>query len=626
MQTPATRLLENIIREELTLIREDNGPSDLEKFDGKQLPEPTATSIQKFFGLSVDGIFGDKTSKAVADFIYGPKNGHGIDTVEELYDRMKSDGWDVGAKTGTIFANNGKMANSILRLMQIRSQLTANKVRSSLFRISTSNLDHPAYSNYPNLKKVKYGLDYGGRDSWSTIELDLSREQEKTTGENPNKPKGLDTQKVFEDTFEIYRDFIKRSYQGVITIKPGHGVKELVTTCNVLPKLMQTLTTITINELAALSQQYSKQGKTSRNMFKHIIDAGTKYYQYIIGEKLVNGQPTKGTKVYNTRPPAACHLSPKQIVDLWATMGQVEDHINKLINLAPAYYKDTRTPGDDWLELRKDIADSLYELGQFLDSPNYDKNTTKPKIAPSKGILAQIGKYGLGQPGGAEAMALYNVMQDYPHETLLVLGILSDFVPVIGWAMSAGFFAADAELYRREGKYYDAGISAIFVVLPMLSKIPMFKAYSAAFFERLGVKLSAEKAVKLAVAEKTFINTLVANKQMVQQQLKNLIRREIARQTPRINYATIAKDPVAIILRKIVNGTLELERVAKYFGAQLTLELGKFLTAEKAWEYLMHLTGLDKKTLETFNPSEVNKLIKSDPDEMQTIRKQKENE
>ena len=103
MQRPATSLLETIIREELSLLQEQD------------LPKPTAGSIQKFLGLSVDGQFGDNTSKAVADYIYG--NDHSVKTVSDLYDRMKKDGLPVGAKTGTIFANNGEMAKSIIKLM-----------------------------------------------------------------------------------------------------------------------------------------------------------------------------------------------------------------------------------------------------------------------------------------------------------------------------------------------------------------------------------------------------------------------------------------------------------------------------------------------------------------------------
>ena len=58
MQTSATRLLETIIREELIIL--------YEQFDNA--PKATAADIQKFLGVSVDGQFGDDSSKAAADF------------------------------------------------------------------------------------------------------------------------------------------------------------------------------------------------------------------------------------------------------------------------------------------------------------------------------------------------------------------------------------------------------------------------------------------------------------------------------------------------------------------------------------------------------------------------------
>ena len=184
MQTSATRLLETIIREELHFLLE------------QQLPEPTSGSIQKFLKVPVDGVFGDKTAIAVANYIYG--NNHSVKTVSDLYDRMKKDGMSVGAKTGTIFANNGEMAKSIIKLMKQKIETDANSNTSTkkpftidkrgnrVFEIPTNKQGEPihqrkvndmvylwnkfigeyvyaAYSKYPTAVPSGYILD---RSEW----------------------------------------------------------------------------------------------------------------------------------------------------------------------------------------------------------------------------------------------------------------------------------------------------------------------------------------------------------------------------------------------------------------------------------------------------------------------------
>ena len=147
MQTSATSLLENIIRQEIILLREQLNKT----------PKATAGDIQRFLGVSVDGDFGDDSAKAAADFIYGKNTSHGIQTVSDLYDRMQSDGWAVGAKTGTIFGP--QMAKSIVQLISLRQGPSGWEKKEK------------AYSGYPTLNKWKFGLDYGGRDKYSTTQV-----------------------------------------------------------------------------------------------------------------------------------------------------------------------------------------------------------------------------------------------------------------------------------------------------------------------------------------------------------------------------------------------------------------------------------------------------------------------
>ena len=83
--------------------------------------KPNAGDIQKFLQevgedigpTGVDYDFGDNSAKAFANFWYkGYKN---INTLSQLYDKLKSDGYDVGAKSGKIFGV--KMSNIISNLL-----------------------------------------------------------------------------------------------------------------------------------------------------------------------------------------------------------------------------------------------------------------------------------------------------------------------------------------------------------------------------------------------------------------------------------------------------------------------------------------------------------------------------
>ena len=78
---------------------------------------PNAIDIQKYLikngylpayrlekGKSIrndDGDFGDLSAEAFAKYYYGDFNN--IKTIEGLYDKLKSDGYDLGSKTGKIF-------------------------------------------------------------------------------------------------------------------------------------------------------------------------------------------------------------------------------------------------------------------------------------------------------------------------------------------------------------------------------------------------------------------------------------------------------------------------------------------------------------------------------------------
>ena len=575
MQTSATRLLENIIREELALIRENNGPSDLKKYEGKSLPEPTAGSIQKFLGIPIDGDFGDETAKAVANFIYGPNTGHGIDTVEELYDRMKQDRWDVGAKTGTIFANNGKMANSILDLMSMRTAFTG---AGRVMRISTEYLDHPAYSNYPNINKVKYGLDYGGRDKWSTTELrDFLKKKE-----NPYKPAGIKSNLTHKEQSEIFQNFIKRSFAGVNNDK-----------CTGLEKLMKRLSTININELAMLSYHYNKK------MFQYIIDFGVKYYPYSLNGKLHTGK---------------CGLHPDTMKKIHKHFFAVENHIDKVIDLRAGQFAEFERIGDIWVDLKINIANSLYDLGQYINLPNSGFEASNgPVLGSVKSnmpIKSNIPKpsassYFLVGAGSDFAYTTYNLGKKYPHEVALIASIGLSFMGPIGLLASGAIMAIDSYSYYKEGDYENAGLSAIFAVLPFM-RISGIPRLTRSQWTKFGQRVANSRYSQLAKADKLLLQQVAKQKDAIKATLTKLVGPAAKRTAGKWTIESLRNNPVNLLLRKLANGTLTLAKL----GADFAIGTIPYMAANEAWALIMKLYGLDEKQIEAMSEYEIQEFLK----------------
>ena len=588
MQRPATSLLETIIREEVSLLTEQ----ELKTFQDSIIPKPTAGSIQKFLKVSVDGQFGDCTAEAVANFIYGKNTGHGIKinnckkpakedrgkAVELLYDRMDEDGWTVGAKTGSIFANNGDMANSIIKLMRERIGPF-----STFDKIDTRYIDHPAYTQHKkSINKRKYGLDFGGRDVSSTTVPGAWRDSwGPMTGThgvqyNPSQPENWNPNLTREELSKLGAE----AMSGAPLYKKKCGLYE---TANYIG-------TLDINQLRGIHNNYQSDPS---NMFGWVIDL-TKRKKYGYKE---NG------KVHNSGPYQALNLTPsctmlrKYYPEFKLRMIASIEKIEKAVNLSEqAYGPNSRIYGSGpYKQFKNDLFDSMIKLYEFLglDPEAFPPSKTGQLIPNSEQLLGQ-------------GPMIYKTIKKYQHEFNMTFAILLEFVPAIGWILASALWAGDAAMYQKEGEYASAGIEGVFALIPFIGRIPGIKQMSQKWWKSFAETSATVKFEKMTVFEQTVIKALNENRALIKSKLNKYIRKELTSNLPKIlNLNKIKSNPIEIILRKIANGTLDMSIMLTKFGIRIT----PYMAAMDAWEILFKITGLDKKQFEALEDREVHELL-----------------
>lgn len=130
--------------------------------------------------------------------------------------------------------------------------------------------------------------------------------------------------------------------------------------------------------------------------------------------------------------------------------------------------------------------------------------------------------------------------KDNGHNVLTVLQIATAFVPVVGWAVSAGIGLVDAKMYYDEKDTKTAGLVAMFSILPgvgkIIQKIPGVKQLGKKGMATLAKKLSVAKttAVKFSATEMEVINELAKNNIFIKQQLETYLKTGIAKNAKQI--------------------------------------------------------------------------------------------
>lgn len=168
---------------------------------------------------------------------------------------------------------------------------------------------------------------------------------------------------------------------------------------------------------------------------------------------------------------------------------------------------------------------------------------------------------------------------EYYHEILLVIEILVSFIGPWGWLISMGVGLLNSTIYATEGEYYQAGVSAIFSIMPGVFKlagkapqlVELMGKLGAKGMTKLAAKLSS-KSPKFLPIEKQILKGLVGAKGLIKSafneaakiQAKRAALRAALKMKGTESVATgfgklTAKDKIAIYL---ANGTVSLAELA----------------------------------------------------------------
>lgn len=113
------------------------------------------------------------------------------------------------------------------------------------------------------------------------------------------------------------------------------------------------------------------------------------------------------------------------------------------------------------------------------------------------------------------------------HTAAAIASIVTAFIPVVGPLVSAGIMMADAAQYAKEGDTYNAGLSGIFGVLPLIGPVAKLGGGSIAKLGKSGMtKLGSKVAaaaksrtpLKVTATEQAALNAIQKNSKLVKQQ------------------------------------------------------------------------------------------------------------
>lgn len=182
------------------------------------------------------------------------------------------------------------------------------------------------------------------------------------------------------------------------------------------------------------------------------------------------------------------------------------------------------------------------------------------------------------------------------HTVLMILGIVGIFIPVVGWFAAAGIGLGNAAIYYKEGDTKQAGIEAIFALLPgvgkIVQKIPAIGKLGAKGMANLGKRLATSKSPKLNKLELQVIKDMSKYKDLIKTDLTEYFKArakneaaQIAKNATKSKAAQVANKA----LNKFAGGGITLGKL----GAQTAADVGLTNTAVSGWEKIYKAAGLD---------------------------------
>lgn len=193
--------------------------------------------------------------------------------------------------------------------------------------------------------------------------------------------------------------------------------------------------------------------------------------------------------------------------------------------------------------------------------------------------IEDISNQGAGQTQFAWDTAAIRASKDpeFRHNYLKVLGIATSLIPVVGWAASAGIMAIDAADQYRQGNIREAGLSAVFALIPiagkglnLISKMPAVAKLGEKGMAELGYKLATSGDPILTSLERNAISETWKYNYALKNGIDKYVKASLANQVTN----SIARDQIrdqigktgANIMFKIADGGMKASAIGARLG------------------------------------------------------------
>lgn len=200
-------------------------------------------------------------------------------------------------------------------------------------------------------------------------------------------------------------------------------------------------------------------------------------------------------------------------------------------------------------------------------------------------VLSEISPWlGVSQSDKQKA---YKEISDYyqknPHVVNQVMQIGALMIPIVGPFISAGIGLADAATYVKEGKKGEAGVAAVFALLPgigaVVAKIPGVKQLGQKGMQLLATKLLTK--APLNAVEQGVITGINLNKELIKQETNSVVKNMAANAVTKATDSTtkkimgdIAKEGIEISAEEIAMNMASSSPVQKAVGTGIQSSWG----------------------------------------------------
>ena len=244
---------------------------------------------------------------------------------------------------------------------------------------------------------------------------------------------------------------------------------------------------------------------------------------------------------------------------------------------------------DVLFKMNYDPSKTLVENTRLMEQPEgvMDRRTgITAQNAKELGMTQSEYEKKLQQQSSENVKEFGDFIYEYRHGLMDIASVGTFFIPVVGPLISLGIELSNAEMYRREGDPYTAGLSLAFALIPfgeLVTKIPAVKRLGKNGLKSL-IKKSSDNSAKITKLEKEVLEGLNKN--------KNWISKKVSKEAAEL---VLRKSLSKISLSQIVKTIYKLgkKHPTKFNLTKLGLQIGG---AWYSWDKLAEIYGIKEKT------------------------------